>query len=116
MSAGVTGQVKKVRVDEWFAAGEQDARHAELRQIIEHAPALVQGEFAGIFARVGIRIAMNALEIATAGDVPDDNGPAFGGGARSAVSLAVSQGVGGLGEAAVELGDVDHIDGWLTVE
>ena len=51
---------------------------------------------------------MNALEIAASGDVPDDDGFAFRGGVRSAMTVAVTEGVRRLGNPAVELRQIDH--------
>ena len=51
---------------------------------------------------------MHALQIAAAGDVPDDDGAALGGSSGRTMAAPVAQVVHGLGDITVEAGEVDH--------
>src|SRR5688572_22158750 len=54
--ARITRDIKKARVDERFTTREQNAWHLECGEVVNDTPALLQSQFAGILARLGIGV------------------------------------------------------------
>jgi hypothetical protein len=68
-------------------------------------------QFAGILHGIGVRIAMDATQVAGAGDIPDSDraaGPRFR--SMDAGSVSVTQRIGRLRDAGPEFGEIDQ--GW----
>ena len=119
-SSGPFQQLHEARVHQRFPAGEQQGVHLVVRQIVNDRAALVPIQLPFKFPGGGVRIAMHALEVAGARDVPDHNGLADAGRSRSAgfhgasrgaavpVALPVSQMVRGLFRPCPKSGNVNH--------
>ena len=119
--SGVCGEFEEVWAEERFAAGEEDGGDAEVGEVVEDGFAFGGGEFAFVFAGFGGGVAVDAFEVAGAGEVPDDDWAAVGGGFGDGHFLvwgrvdlgdgaAVAVWGGGGFEAGVEGADVEHCE------
>jgi hypothetical protein len=95
-------------MDHWLTAREQQRGYFELSEVIDDADALIPVEFAGVMLRVGVLIAMQAFQIAAAGDIPDNNGPTLSSCGWRTMATTISQVVHRLGDIAVKTGKIDH--------
>ena len=67
-------ELKEVRTNERLTAREQQDRHMERGEVIDELLRLVRRELVFILLRIGLHIAMHALEVARLRRVPDDDG------------------------------------------
>ena len=109
----MAGQFHKVLAHQRLAAGEEHHRRAVGRQIVDHFLGLFGGNLIAAILFHGLRIAMHALEIATAGHVPDHDwflvlGELEKVRRKLAGMPTVTQRVGGLDLPAIKLGNADH--------
>ena len=111
---GPRHQFREVRPHQGFAAGKQHDRHAEILQVGKQSQAFGVAQFIRRRARGGLGVAVEALEIALFGDVPDHHrlfvrrkleemgrqvlGPA----------VPVTQHISGFHGAAIEFRNSDH--------
>ena len=75
--AGVGRQFEHILAHERFTAGEKHGRDLELRQVVQHGLALLGRQLARIALRLGGGVAMLAVEIAGAREIPDNDRPAL---------------------------------------
>ena len=108
-------QVKEIRPHQGLAAGEQHHRHAEILQIPEQGQAFIKAEFIGGPGGGGLGVAMEALEVAPFGDVPDHHRLLVGGELQEVgrqvlgPAAAVAKHIAGLHRAAIKLGNSHHV-------
>ena len=117
---GAFQQFHKARMHQRLPSGKKEGVHLVVRQIVNDRAALVPIQLPFKFPGGGVRIAMHALEVAGARDVPDHNGLADAGRSRSAgfhgasrgaavpVALPVSQMVRGLFRPCPKSGNINH--------
>src|SRR5205823_3229959 len=97
----------------------EDGGHFKIGEVVEDGLASFGVDLAGVLDGIGVRVAVDAFEVAGARDVPDDDGAAFFGGlgdghalVRGRIDLGdlAAVAVGGAGgfEAAVKDAHVDH--------
>ena len=109
----VCDQLQQVGPGGRLAAGEENGRDLEIGQVVQHPPALLGGQFAGVVSRLAVGVAVQTAEVALAGDVPDDDRAALSRGPGSRLVARpgppVANGVAGAVRAAIKLADVDHL-------
>ena len=103
----IPGHVVKMGMEHRIPSGEQDRRHTAVGQIVDDTDHLFEGQLSRIMFGRGVRVAMEAPEIAAAGDVPDDRRFAFGSGGRGTRPFPVDR-TGRPRRAAEEFCHVDH--------
>ena len=99
LQAGVGGevhQVEKPRVNHRFATREQQRRHLVGSEIGDDRLHLVPVEFTRILDGVGVRVAVDAAQVAGAGDVPDDDWLASAGVGFGTGAVTVAKSIGRL--------------------
>ncbi len=117
---GVLGQFHQVLAHQRFAAGKEHHRRAVGGEIVDDGLALFGGDFVLAVGVDGLGVTVHALQIATAGHVPDHHrflvlGELEQVGGKLARMAPVAKGVGGLDLTTVKLGDADHSHScWLA--
>ena len=118
---GVAREFGQILTDQRFAAGEQHDGSAVGGEIGDDGLALFRGDFVLPLGIDGLRVAVHALEVTTAGHVPDHHRLLVFGeleqvGRELAGMATVAQRVGRLHLAAVQLGNADHGNSlrWFT--
>ena len=88
-----------------------------LGEVVDDGLHLLPSELARVAGGGGVGVAVDAAEVAGAGDVPDGDGFAGGGVAvRGLVAGAVAEVVSGLSGAGPEFGEIGHGVGRETVQ
>jgi len=100
-------------VQEWFAAGKEDHRHPEGLEVVQEGQALLQRQLPLRLGGRGLGVAVDAFQVAAAGDVPDHHRPLVLGKLQQVRGqtpgmAAVAQDIGGFHRPAIEFGDADH--------
>ena len=70
----IVRELEEVRANQRLAAREQQHGHMERREIVDEFLRLVRCELVLVFFRIGLHIAVHALEVARLRRVPDDDG------------------------------------------
>ncbi len=73
-AARVGREFEHVGTRKRFPAREENRRHLEGGEIVEHGPALLRRQLALVAAVGGIGVAVLALQVAGPGEVPHDDG------------------------------------------
>jgi len=110
MADGVLGEVEDVGADERLAAGDEERGAADRGEIVDEGDRFIRGELADELRFLGVGVAVDALEVAGLGRVPDDD--RAGANIRSAAGLAgrfgVTEAVAVKGRSAEKFGHAKH--------
>jgi len=105
---GQIDEVEKARMNQGFSTGEEQRGELILGEVTDHGAHLVPVELAGILGGHRVGVAVDAAEVAGAGDVPHDDRFAASCAGCGGMAVSIAESVGRLFVSGPEAGEVDH--------